>query len=49
MDLFQHLNAEKGITVVLVTHEPDVAEWARRVVTFRDGEIVSDVTQKGRQ
>jgi len=49
MELFEHLNAEKGITVVLVTHEPDVAEWARRVVTFRDGEIVSDVTQKGKQ
>jgi len=42
MALFKRLNAERGITVMLVTHEPDVAAHARRLVTFRDGVIVSD-------
>ena len=42
MALFKRLNAERGITVMLVTHEPDVAAHARRLVTFRDGVIISD-------
>ena len=42
MMLFKRLNAERGMTVMLVTHEPDVAAHARRLVTFRDGLIVSD-------
>ena len=42
MTLFRRLNAERGMTVMLVTHEPDVAAHARRLVTFRDGSIVSD-------
>ena len=37
---------EQHLTVILVTHEPDVAAWADRVITFRDGAIVSDVDQK---
>jgi putative ABC transport system ATP-binding protein len=41
MSIFQDLN-EHGLTIVLVTHEPDIAEHARRVVTFRDGAVVSD-------
>ena len=36
MGIFQSLN-EEGRTVVLITHEPDIAEYARRVVAFRDG------------
>jgi putative ABC transport system ATP-binding protein len=43
--LFQRLNRERGATVLLVTHEADVAAFARRVVTVRDGCIVSDVSQ----
>ena len=42
MGVFQRLNRESGITIVLVTHEPDIAEFADRVVTVRDGRIVSD-------
>ncbi len=44
MGLFQKLNVESGITIVLVTHEPDIAEHTRRVVHMFDGEIVSDET-----
>ena len=45
LDIFQRLNREHGITIVLVTHEPDIASYATRVVTFRDGQIISDVRQ----
>jgi putative ABC transport system ATP-binding protein len=41
--LLQKLNRERGITIVLVTHEPDIAACASRAITFRDGRIVSDV------
>ena len=44
--LLQKLNRERGITVLLVTHERDVAACAARVVTMRDGRIVSDVLQE---
>src|SRR5215213_9885032 len=42
MDIFQRLNRERRITLVLVTHEPDIAEYADRVVVFKDGKIKSD-------
>jgi putative ABC transport system ATP-binding protein len=42
MTLFQRLNAEHKITIVLVTHERDIADYAQRRVVFKDGEIVSD-------
>ena len=42
MDIFQRLNLEAGITIVLVTHENDIAQYAKRVVRMRDGMIVSD-------
>jgi putative ABC transport system ATP-binding protein len=43
--LLQALNRDRGITIVLVTHEHDIASCASRVVTFRDGRIVTDVVQ----
>ncbi|SEG35002.1 putative ABC transport system ATP-binding protein [Bryocella elongata] len=48
MDIFQKLQRERGITIVLITHEMDVAEYGSRIVSFKDGLIVSDVqnTQK---
>jgi putative ABC transport system ATP-binding protein len=42
MDLFQTLKAERGITIVLITHEQQVAEYGSRIVAFKDGNIVSD-------
>jgi putative ABC transport system ATP-binding protein len=42
MGIFQRLNAERGITIVLVTHEPDIAEYAGRIVGFRDGRVRVD-------
>ncbi|MCC7497300.1 MAG: ABC transporter ATP-binding protein [Bryobacterales bacterium] len=42
MAIFQKLNREQGITLVLVTHEPDIAAYADRVLHFRDGRIVQD-------
>jgi len=41
LDIFQRLNSE-GLTIVLVTHEPDIAEFAKRTLKFRDGKIRSD-------
>jgi putative ABC transport system ATP-binding protein len=42
MEIFQRLNREQGITLVLVTHEADIAEYAQRVVVFKDGRIKKD-------
>jgi len=42
MDLLQKLNAERRVTVMVITHEHDIAEFAERVIAFRDGEIVED-------
>ena len=42
MDIFQRLNRERNITVVLITHERDIAEYGTRTVSFRDGQVVSD-------
>jgi len=42
MEIFQRLNRERGITLVLVTHEPDIAEYADRIIVFKDGKIKSD-------
>jgi putative ABC transport system ATP-binding protein len=42
MEIFQRLNRERGITVLLITHEPDIAEYGTRIVTFRDGQVIAD-------
>jgi putative ABC transport system ATP-binding protein len=42
MEIFQRLNRERGITLVLVTHEPDIADYASRVIVFKDGKIKKD-------
>ena len=42
MDIFTRLNREEGNTVIIVTHEPDIAEFTDRVITFRDGRVISD-------
>src|SRR5262249_55157464 len=42
MEIFQRLNPERGITLILVTHEPDIAQYAQRVVVFKDGKIKKD-------
>src|SRR6266851_1914689 len=43
MEIFRKLNREQDLTVILVTHESEVANYADRVVTFRDGVVVSDI------
>ena len=42
MDIFQKLNTERGITVLLITHEQEIAEYGTRIIAFRDGKIVHD-------
>jgi putative ABC transport system ATP-binding protein len=42
MEIFQRLNFERGLTIVLVTHEHDIAEYAMRIVSFLDGRIRTD-------
>jgi len=47
ISIFQKLNIEKGITVIIVTHEPDIATFTRRNIIFRDGKVAEDkVAQK---
>ncbi|HQT31727.1 MAG TPA: ABC transporter ATP-binding protein [Thiobacillus sp.] len=46
MGLFSQLNRDEGITLVLVTHEADIAAYARRRIRFQDGRVVEDVPQK---
>jgi putative ABC transport system ATP-binding protein len=49
LSLFQRLNRSETITIVMVTHESDIAAYCGRVITFRDGQIVSDVRQAPRE
>jgi len=46
MELFVRLNEEKHITIVLVTHEPDISVFSKRIIRFLDGKIVSDKENK---
>jgi putative ABC transport system ATP-binding protein len=49
MAIFQQLNEEQDLTIMLVTHEADIAEYAARVVAFRDGVVRSDVPVRNRR
>src|SRR6185437_6006906 len=49
MDIFQRLNVQRGITVLLITHEMDIAEYGTRLVRFRDGKIQVDEPIKSRR
>ena len=49
MDIFQKLQQERGITIVLITHEMDVAQYGSRIVAFKDGNIVSDTANTQRR
>jgi putative ABC transport system ATP-binding protein len=42
MGIFQRLNREKGISIIVVTHEPDIASYANRIIVFKDGRLKSD-------
>jgi putative ABC transport system ATP-binding protein len=42
MGILQRLNREKGITIIVITHEHDIAEYGQRTISFRDGRVVSD-------
>jgi ABC-type lipoprotein export system ATPase subunit len=44
LELFRKLNQENGITIIMVTHEPDVASHAARLLLLRDGQVVRDTT-----
>ena len=48
MEIFQRLNEERGITILLVTHEPDIARFAKRIIMFRDGKIRWDTPVEDR-
>jgi putative ABC transport system ATP-binding protein len=48
MEIFQRLNNERGLTIVLVTHELDIANFAKRAIVFRDGKIKKDDLIAGR-
>jgi putative ABC transport system ATP-binding protein len=49
MEVLQRLNREKGITVILITHDADIAQYADRIVGFRDGRMVSDAPVPSRR
>ncbi len=46
MEFFVNLNKKTGKTIILVTHEPDIAEYCKRVVRFKDGNIISDEVKR---
>ena len=49
MEIFQRLNRERSLTVILVTHEPDIAQYANRIIQFRDGRIRRDFPVENRR
>ena len=49
MEIFQRLNSERRLTIVVVTHEPDIAQYAKRIIQFRDGRIHRDIPVENRK
>jgi len=49
MEIFQRLNRERNLTVIVVTHEPDIAQYAKRIIQFRDGRIHRDFAVENRK
>jgi putative ABC transport system ATP-binding protein len=49
MAIFQRLNREQDISIILVTHEPDIAQYGERIIAFKDGHIVSDKPVRDRR
>jgi putative ABC transport system ATP-binding protein len=49
MDIFQRLKEERGITIILITHEPQVAEYGSRIIRFKDGRVVADHLNSSRR
>jgi len=47
MDFFVRLNTESGITIILITHEADIASYSKRMIRFLDGQVVSDEKKQG--
>ena len=49
MEIFQRLNQESGITVIVITHETDIAEYGTRIIRFRDGLVIADQANLSRR
>jgi len=49
MAIFQRLNREKGMSIVIVTHEPDIAHYADRIIVFKDGHVLTDEPVENRR
>jgi putative ABC transport system ATP-binding protein len=49
MAIFQRLNRDKGISIIVVTHEPDIAQYGERIISFKDGRIVRDDSIRSRR
>jgi putative ABC transport system ATP-binding protein len=49
MEIFQRLNRDRNLTIILVTHEPDIAQYAERIIQFRDGRIRRDSPVENRK
>lgn len=49
MEIFQSLQRERGITIVLITHEMDVAQYGSRIISFKDGSVVADCSNNNRR
>jgi len=49
MEIFQRLNRERNLTIIVVTHEHDIAQYADRIIHFRDGKIHRDIPVDSRR